>query len=311
MADQWNHRVVVFSPDGELVTTLGERGGMPDTALPGEHDDSLGVFERPNAVAVGPDDSLYVVDTWNFRVQKFNADGEPVMAWGQRDERGAQVETVPTDGLWGPRDAVVDERGRVFVADTGNKRIRVYNADGEFLFDIGSAGSLEGELNEPTGLALDDENRLYVADTWNRRVSVFDTDTAEHLYSFRVRAWYNDQQGNRPYLAADTERGYLYVGDPDAGRVLVYSLTGDCVGSFGQAGTDGQVLAANQFVVVGDLAVSENGDVYVVDTRSGRIARYAPFEAPPPEIEGAANIPLIIPDEEELADESAENNNPE
>lgn len=282
VSEQWNHRISVFAPDGTYIESFGERGGpFEQVGADDVHSASLGLFERPNALAIAPDDSLYVVDTWNFRVQKFDENGEPLFAWGQRDERGASVETIPVDGFWGPRDAVVDERGRVFIADTGNKRIRVYTSEGDFLFDIGSAGALEGQLNEPTGLALDDEGRLYVADTWNRRISVFDTDTAEHLYSFRVRAWYNDQQGNRPYIAIDNARGLLYVGDPDAGRVLVHNLNGDCVGSFGQAGTAGQPLAANQFVVVGGIEVDDAGNVYVVDSRSGRISRYAPFELPP------------------------------
>jgi uncharacterized protein (TIGR03663 family) len=312
VADQFNHRVSVINQSSGEITQYGARGSVvagQDAIGEPDHAGTLGLFERPNGVGLDADGNIYVADTWNYRVQVLSSVGEPLRAWGQRNEAGASALTQPTTGFWGPRDVLVDG-GRVFVADTGNKRIRVYDLDGNHLFDVGGAGSAEGDLNEPAGLATDSENRLYVADTWNRRISIFDATTGEFIQTFRVRAWYNDR-GNRPYLAIDDERGLVYVGDPDGGRVLVHDKDGNCVGSFGQSGTAGEALTNNQFVTVGGIALDGDGNVYVVDTTAGRVLRFAPFVLPEDAIrpgesadEGAngGEVELMIPmDEEEEA----------
>jgi DNA-binding beta-propeller fold protein YncE len=221
-----------------------------------------------------------VADTWNFQVKVLSPSGELLRTWGEQGEYGLGAQPDPVYGFWGPRDVVVDSAGRVYVADTGNKRIRVYSSNGDYLRDLGSGGSAEGQLDEPSGLALHPDGRLFVADYWNRRVSVFDVNTAEFLYAFPVRAWY-DEQGNRPYLAVDPERNLVYVTDPDAGRVLVYDTTGNCQGSFGQASRENP--DASQFRTTAGLAVDASGNVYVSDAGTGRVLRFTAFESGLPE----------------------------
>jgi DNA-binding beta-propeller fold protein YncE len=265
-ADEFNNRVVIFNADG---TVAGEVSGVGE-ALP---------LNRPNGVAL-TESGLSVADTWNYRVAKFSLDGAQsslLNSWGTPYQAGAAAEMVPTDGFWGPRDVAIDADGNVYVSDTGNKRVRVYDADGVYLRDIGSAGAELGQLDEPAGLAISADGRLFVADTWNRRVSVFSLDGTP-LYTFPVRGWYEDL-GNRPYLAVDSTRNIIYVGDPDAGRVLVYDLQGNCVGSFGQP-TDG-VGDFSQFNVVSGIWVDEAGAVYVADSGANRVLKFEPFVAEP------------------------------
>ncbi|MBL8164351.1 MAG: TIGR03663 family protein [Anaerolineae bacterium] len=272
VAEEFNHRISVFNADGSFAFAFGEQGT------------SSGQFERPNSVAVGPSGDVYVADTWNYRVQVFTPQGEFLRQWGQPGEFGLGAQQQPVDAFWGPRAIAVDSAEQVYVADTGNKRVRVYNAAGEFLRDIGMGGSGMGQLDEPAGLAIGADGRLYVADTWNRRVSVFTLDgnpamnfvaaDGQTVNSFRVRGWFDDL-GNRPYLAVDSVRSLVYVTDPDAGRVLVYDTTGNCVGSFGQLSREFPDLT--QFSSVGGIRVDAAGNVYVSDAGSGRILRFAPF----------------------------------
>ena len=219
------------------------------------------------------------------------AAGRPYQHVGQAGQFGADAPVEPVDGFWGPRDVEVDADGNVYVADTGNKRIRVYDADGNYRFDIGSAGAELGQLNEPSGMAVDKVNRLlYVADTWNRRVSVFDLD-GNPRFTFDVRGWYEDL-GNRPYMAIDQTRHLLYVSDPDAGRILVYDLTGNCVGSFGQPSDTPS--DNSQFDTIGGLATDVEGNVYVTDSAAGRVLKFAPFVDPG----------MLAPQQGDSADES-------
>ena len=261
VAEESNNRLSAFDSAGVFSSVMGQV-------------DAGSLLTRPNAVALGPDGSLVVADTWNYQIKVMSPDGEVINQWGEPGEYGLAAETEPVYGFWGPRDVAVDQEGRVYVADTGNKRVRVYTSDGVFIRDIGSGGSNPGQLDEPAGLALHADGRLFVADYWNRRISVFDTG-GEFRYSFPVRAWY-DEQGNRPYLAVDEQRDMLYVTDPDAGRVLVYDTTGNCLGSFGQPSREG--VDATQFRTTAGIATDGAGNVYITDSGTGRVLKFFPFE---------------------------------
>ncbi len=281
VANENSNSVSVFDEDGNPLTTI-----HPTTngASQGSPSATIDLLNRPNGVAVAPDSNLYVADTWNYMIRELSPDGSVLKTWGEAGQYGANAQTDPTDGLWGPRDVTVDNNGNVYVADTGNKRVRVYDANGNFLRDIGSAGSALGQLDEPSGLAIDEAGgRLYVADTWNKRVSVFSLEGAPQ-FTFPVGGWYEDL-GNRPYMAIDQTRHIVYVTDPDAGRVLVYDEQGNCLGSFGQPSdtpTDN-----TQFNTLGGIATDAQGNVYVVDAQAARVLKFAPFidtvqPAPPP-----------------------------
>jgi predicted membrane-bound mannosyltransferase/DNA-binding beta-propeller fold protein YncE len=296
VAEEGTHRISVFDRDGGFITSFGQQGAAAEDGA---------FFERPHSVAVADDGTIYVVDTWNYQIRAFTPEFDFITRWGQPVTGGFDAQPDPTDGFWGPRDAVVDAEGNIYVADTGNKRIRVYDAGGNHLRDIGSGGTGTGQLNEPAGLALHPDGRLYITDTWNRRVSVFMLN-GTHLFSFTIRGWYDDM-GNRPYLAVDADRELLYVTDPDAGRVLVYDTSGECVGSFGQFNRENP--DSTQFAIIGDIAVDDEGNVYVADLGSGRVLRFDPFERPLPEeaeiddIEDMFEFPGVEEFEEEFTEE--------
>lgn len=296
IAEEFGNRISVLDTDGNYLEAIASQPESPDVEL---------LFNRPNAVDVRADGRVYIADTWNYRIKGVSPDRDVVVSWGQPEESGFEVQQDPVDGFWGPRDVELDSAGNVYVADTGNKRVRVYSADGLFLRDIGSGGMALGQLDEPSGLDISADGELFVADTWNRRVSVFDLQGSP-LYAFDIRGWYDDQ-GNRPYLAVDDARDIIYVTDPDAGRVLVYDINGNCVGSFGQSG-DGAVMDNTQFQVASGIAVGDDGSVYVSDSGAGRVLKFAPFpvEIAAPVQQDAAATPELLPVTAEVTAESAE-----
>ncbi len=281
IAEDAGRRISVFSSDGEYLSSFGQPGtAAQDGAF----------FERPHSVAVNDDGEIFVVDTWNYLIRRFDPDLNPIRSWGQPTKAGFEAMIQPTDGFWGPRDVALDQEGNVYISDTGNKRIRVYTPDGVWLWDIGSGGGGEGQLNEPAGVIVHPEDgRVFIADTWNRRVAVFNADGTFNA-NYPVRGWYEDL-GNRPYLAIDAERDLLYVTDPDAGRILIYDTDGECIASFGSL--DREAPGGDEFHTIGGITTDAAGNVYIVDMGLGRVLKFDPYERPPEPIKQDAE--LILP----------------
>jgi len=264
IADTNNNRIQHFSADGQFLNAWGSFGDS--TA----GDSPYGTFNQPWAVAVSPDgEFVYVADTWNHRIQKFTASGLPLIMWG------TPLYDPTTDGpfgIWGPRGIAVDARGRVFVADTGNKRILIYDADGNFVLQIGSEGLSIGQFEEPVGLAFDPRGYLYVADTWNQRVQVFAPSEDGSSYSpflqWDVSGWYGESLDNKPYLAVDNQ-GHLFVTDPEAYRVLEFTTNGEFIRTWGEYG-----IGAENFGLVAAIAVDVEGHVWVSDPANNRLMRF-------------------------------------
>jgi DNA-binding beta-propeller fold protein YncE len=296
VTDSRNARIVVYDADGQLLRTFGTLSVATDaTAVP-----APGTFREPWSVAVATDGTVYVADTWNHRVQVFTANGEYAGEWGSFEQADPNFPSGNNYGFYGPRDIAVDAQKRVYVADTGNKRVRVYDAQGAFLYDIGRFGREAGQLYEPVGLAIDDRvGELYVASTWNKRIDVF-TLTGQYLRGFNVTAWYatTDTQdtGSRPYIALDPTGSYVFVTDPDEGRVLVYDRFGNPVVTFGRTAT--QALNLSQFGVLAGVKMDGEGRLFLVDAGGNRVLRFGRGTIPgvvPPAAGGPADLSGLFP----------------
>ena len=84
----------------------------------------------------------------------------------------AAADRVPYAGMKEPRDAAVDSRGRLWVADFGNSRLRVFDAKGGYLGGLGNRGNGTYELRDPCAVAIAGDD-VYVADTWNGRIQAY------------------------------------------------------------------------------------------------------------------------------------------
>jgi uncharacterized protein (TIGR03663 family) len=263
VADTNDNMIQHFSSSGQFISDWGSYGDSSVTPA------KLGTFNQPWGVAVSPDGKwVYVTDTWNHRIQKFSADGTPISSWG----KGVYGDMNDPFGLWGPRGIAVDSRGRVFVTDTGNKRVLVYDADGKFITQFGQVGMQPGQFDEPVGLALDSQGNVYVADTWNQRIQVFAPNADGTVYSplrqWDISGWYGQSLENKPFLAINAQDD-VFVSDPEGYRVLEFSSDGSFIHTWGDYGTD---LAT--FGLASAVAVDNQGHVWVSDGANNRILRF-------------------------------------
>jgi hypothetical protein len=125
-----------------------------------------GQLYYPQGVAVDSQGYVYVADTINDRIQKFDSNGTFISKWGSLGS---------SDGrFFYPNRIAVDSQGYVYVADTGNNRIQKFNSNGKFITKWGSKGSADdGQFDYPNGIAVDSTGKVYVADWDNHRIQVF------------------------------------------------------------------------------------------------------------------------------------------
>ena len=265
VADSRNHRILHIAADGSLLSTWGSFADILKGDAP------LGTFNEPWGVAVGPDGSVYVTDTWNHRVQKFTSDGKPIKTWGQYGQPSADV-PESASYLWGPRGIAVDTNGHVYVADTGNKRIVVFDQNGKYITEIGSAGFDPGKFDEPVGVAVANSGTVYVTDTWNQRVQAFAPNATGDIYiptiQWDVNGWVGQSLDNKPFIAVDANEN-VFITDPEGYRVIEFTSDGKFIRTWGDFGNSPEEIG-----LAAGIAIDKAGFIWVTDAGNNRILRY-------------------------------------
>ena len=147
------HSVIKFSPDGEVLLVLG---------TPGEAGDPPTHLTEPNDVLVAPDGSIFVAETHSAqfmdepgpnarsRISKYAPDGTLIMSFGSWGYADGQFRS--------PHSLAMDSQGRLFVADRGNRRIQIFDQDGNHL-------DTWYQFSRISGLFIDDDDVLYAIDS--------------------------------------------------------------------------------------------------------------------------------------------------
>jgi uncharacterized protein (TIGR03663 family) len=274
IADSGNDRIVVLNRDGTLRFTFGSSCRLihrpavgcldPDGGGPGAVGD--GQFHEPWGIAVSSVGEIYVADTWNGRIQVFDASGGFRRRWGSFGQPTAGDPAGAPFTLYGPRGLAIDATDNVLVADTGNKRILRVSPNGQLLQVVGGAGRTAGRFSEPVGLAVGGPDAsVYVADTWNKRIQKLDR-TLEPVAQWAVPGWEGRGVINKPYVVVD-KRGVIYASDPERSRILRF----DAQGRLDAAITLGALGAMAASVPVGMAMDPASGDLLVADWANHRV----------------------------------------
>ena len=223
-----------------------------------------GQFSYPQGVAVNAAGNIYVADSGNHRIQKFDSSGSFLAKWGSQGSGDGQFSY--------PEGVAVDASGNVYVTDPGNRfspnlRIQKFDSSGSFLAKWDSEPG-DGNLPHPAGIAVDDATgNVYVADRDNYWIQKFDASGSllakwGGLGSGDGEFWFPDG------VAVDAA-GDVYVTDAGNNRIQKFDSSGSFLSKWGSEGSgDGQ------FFVPRGVAVDAFGDVYIVDALNHRIQKF-------------------------------------
>lgn len=157
VSDGKMHRVLIFNPKHEMEGQITE--GLSD----------------PVGLAIDATNRfLYVVDTQQDQVIVYDADSLKLL---RRIGTGGKTHFLTSPGDFGaPQGIALDADGNVYVTDTLNDRVEIFDADGNFISTFGKAGDGPGYFARPKGIAVDSDGHIWVADEMQDRLQVFNRD---------------------------------------------------------------------------------------------------------------------------------------
>lgn len=208
-------------------------------------------FVSPVGIVVAPENQVWVADADRGEIVRLNGDGVPVGSFG----RGMLQR--PTGMAW-------DESRRVlFVADTGEHAIFVFDEKGAFVERIGQRGEGPGEFNFPSHIAVA-RGKLYVADTMNARVQIFST-VGEYLGHLGHRGLFVGELVRPKGVAVDGD-GNIYVIEGYHDHLLIYNQSKEFLLPIGGTGKE-----VGKFFLPAGVWIHGNDRVFVADMFNGRV----------------------------------------
>jgi sugar lactone lactonase YvrE len=282
VADSGNNKIRQFDPANNSVITITGIGsvGAADGPI------STSSFNNPSALALDKLGNMYVADYSNHKIRKISPAGNVTTFAGNgnsgtSDGVGAQAQ------FFNPSSIAIDSSGNVFVADSGNNKIRKINSKGfvSTFAGSGAQGSTDGlstssSFNGPNGVAVDVSGNVYVADAGNNKIRKITPSGVVSTIAGNGLSGISNGTGTSAMffvprgIAVDSE-GTIYVADTGNNVVRKITSTGvvtTLAGSSTADGADGIGTLASFNNPIG-LTLDAMGNLYVADYVNNKIRK--------------------------------------
>ncbi|MFZ1701842.1 MAG: NHL repeat-containing protein [Pyrinomonadaceae bacterium] len=260
-------------------------------------------LSKPRGITVDTAGNIYVADTGNARVQKFDAVGKFISMFGERGDQPGQLQEPngvsvdakgniyitdakrhkllrlkpdgqfdkewdgPPGKFYGPRDILIAPNRFTYVIDQGGTRIAKFDPATETFEVWGAPGSGESEFNEPTGIAIGD-GKIFVADAGNNRVQVFDLN-GRFGSQFEIPSW-ERFSGHFPDLVFDEKSKILYVSNGKTNEIMAFKPDGMPLDGL-RSDAEHPLDNPSAMVITG---LSDKRKLLVLSTETGKVAVY-------------------------------------
>lgn len=291
VADSGNYRVREVS--GFTINSPGTTstiGGNGTAGFSGDGASAGGAqLALPLGVARDSSGNIYIADQANNRIRKVTAGGTIATFAGTGvagfSGDGGQATSAQLNS---PSAVAVDSSGDVFVADTGNQRIREILTNGVIMTVAGngtpgyngdSISATTAQLNNPLGVAVDASGNVYISDTVNSRIrevigGTIYTIAGTGVAGYRVEGTATGAQVNFPAGIALDGSGNLYIADRFNNRIrkvssgVISTVAG--TGSIGFSG-DGGAATSAALTSPYSVAVDGSGNLFIADAGNNRV----------------------------------------
>lgn len=272
VSDIDNYRVQKFNSAGVYQDTLGVTG-VPYLT-------DLNHYNIPWGIAAGPDGSLYITESSGYRLIKMNSEGVQQWTVGTPGVRGDDNQHFGDYWDFLEGSPAVDAAGRVYVTDTANHRVQIFNANGSYYATMGvtrESGGDNAHFNCPAGVAISPLNGdIFVNDQCAHRIQVFNSS---RVYKMTLGETFvaggDNQHFDNPRGVAAALDGTLYVADVGNFRVQKCTLLPSSYTCETFAGTGMPGSAYNQVEPIA-VAVDTAGRVFAADVWQARVLVFDP-----------------------------------
>jgi uncharacterized protein (TIGR03437 family) len=289
IADAFNNRIRMVSPGGVITTVAGN--GAPSYSGDGGPATSA-ELAGPGGVAVDSAGDIFIADGANNRIRMVTPGGIITTVAGN-GARGYSGDGGPATSalLWGPTGIVLDHKGNVFIADSGNNRIRMVSPGGVVTTVAGNGThgysgdggpATNASLNLPWSVAVDNAGNLFIADSGNNRVRQVAPGGTITTVAGNGMAGYSGDGGpatnaklQYPYGVTVDSAGKLFIADSGNDRIRMVSPGGTITtvvgnGTYGYSGDGGPATSASLGSPQG-VALDPAGDLLIADSLNYRI----------------------------------------
>jgi DNA-binding beta-propeller fold protein YncE len=235
--DKGSDMIIKFNPEGRVTMVFGRKKEASDDAGPWKHVTPplpavIGQFRQPTDVTWDKEESIFISDGYiNSRVAKFDKNGDWVKQWGTPGSGPGEFNT--------PHSIASDNDGNIYVADRGNRRIQVFDHDGNVLREIKIDVPVPPEAQPWMGPrpGADARGTMAPGAPWTVCITPGPTQ-------------------------------YLYASDAFPGRIYKLSLDGKVLGMLGGSGHQ-----AKQFGWIHELACPSENVLYVAELLNWRVQK--------------------------------------
>ncbi|HXX06089.1 MAG TPA: hypothetical protein VEJ68_04625 [Candidatus Bathyarchaeia archaeon] len=214
-------------------------------------------FINPTGIAIDSNNDIYVIDSGNSKIKKFDPDGKLLLSWGAVGSGKGQF--VNPSGI-------AIGINYVYITDTGNARIQIFDKNGTFVYAWGGYGDIPGMFHAPTALAFDKNGDLFVTDSGRDTIQIFDS---HYMFTDEIRPLLTEG-GNfsgTNGIVIDSQSNF-YASAID-NKIIKFSESGDFINFVGSDGVE-----KGRFNNPTAIDHDSYGDFYVADTNNHRIQKF-------------------------------------
>ncbi len=218
-------------------------------------------FSFPTDIAIDSDNNIYVADSGNSQIKKFDSKGNLRLTFGTLGSSKGEFRH--------PLGVFVNEK-YVYVLDTGNSRIQIFDKNGNFVYSWGTYGDQSGMFHTPVSMSSDKYGNLFVADSERNVIQVFDPlgSYKDEIHPALAEGKEIGSLGMKA-ITFDSNNNFYVISTNN--KILKYSSIGNFINSYGSNGTEN-----GRFNQPSAIVVDASNYLYVADSGSHLIQKFDP-----------------------------------